>query len=704
VSRRRRRGTGPAVAPSLAIGILVGALATDALAAPAEGAEIVVIYDNSGSMKGADPDRLAVLGALIIHTLGRNPADQVTVIGFGDDPGDTPPTSRTHPDIRDWPYAGTYFRRPLREARRIFEGSDRPSKMLIFFTDGEPDDMDSPADMRAEFDPDDHPGVEVLAVGLFQGSGGNGERMLRAITHRPEDLRAVDSAGEIVAAFTEGYARAVGSEARTGPLSPGDEVHIGVGRYVSEITVIAASASPGDPFEARLTGPEGEVERLGQGDNGCRAGGSLLGSLLGLDDAICAPPRRHYQVFRARNAAGRDGDWVLSLPEAPGPVDYGVILRFGLSAEVQVTGATDAGVPVAIELQLTADGQPVDDAEFLAADGFQAFAEVDGQRVPLQHAGGGVFRGEWTPDAVVADREVEVQVVAANDWMRREHVAAVTVRAVPLALVAPARLDFGAVRAGTPTLADGHCQPLDLGGSQGLAVHRFRLELVGMEDGCAAEPRRLEGDVATGRALPLAAGSTGLAPEETLCLAVPPCAGEVSPAGAALRITPVEPALADRGAEVALAWEVEGRPWLVCHAWWLAMILAAAFALFVAYGFVRPARFRPETAVTVAGDLRGLRRAGARTLVEIRGSSIGFYRDARLGLFADGEVHGRVRGALCRLRARRGEGLVLEGGAVEMQNRRTRAWAPPDDLAQGHLPIERALYRVGPIYFQLEGL
>ena len=113
------------------------------------------------------------------------------------------------------------------------------------------------------------------------------------------------------------------------------------------------------------------------------------------------------------------------------------------------------------------------------------------------------------------------------------------------------------------------------------------------------------------------------------------------------------------------------------------------------YGFVRPARFQRGTAITLAGDLRGLRRSGARTLVEIRGSSIGFYRDARLGLFADGEVHGRVRGALCRLRARRSEGLVIEGGPVEMQDRRTRKWAVPDDLARGHVPGDCSLHVSG---------
>jgi hypothetical protein len=294
--------------------------------------------------------------------------------------------------------------------------------------------------------------------------------------------------------------------------------------------------------------------------------------------------------------------------------------------------------------------------------------------------------------------------VVGNDWMTREELASVSVRAAPLVLRAPAALDFGNIRAGTPTLAEDHCQVLDLSGSQGIDPYRFRLELVGLGGDCEAEPRRVTGSGEDRRDEAIVTAATDLAPRETLCLAVPGCAGEVAPDTAALRITPLADGFDDQQTDVALVWEVERRNWLVCNAWWLALIGAGLVTAWGIYGFIRPARFQRGTAITLAGDLRGLRRSGARILVEIRGSSIGFYRDARLGLFADGEVHGRVRGALCRLRARRSEGLVIEGGHVEMQDRRTRKWAAPDDLACGHVPGERTVYRAGPIYFQLEGL
>lgn len=82
---------------------------------------------------------------------------------------------------------------------------------------------------------------------------------------------------------------------------------------------------------------------------------------------------------------------------------------------------------------------------------------------------------------------------------------------------------------------------------------------------------------------------------------------------------------------------------------------------------------------------------------------VGFCRDARPGLTADCELQGKIPGALCCLRARRDAGLVLEGGGIEMRNRRTRRWSVPDDLADGHVPSPSTVYRVGGTYFRMEG-
>ena len=664
------------------------------------GAEIVVICDNSGSMTSADPGRLAVLGAMIIDTLGQNPADDVTVIGFGDTATATPPTTRTRPDLRTWGYAGgTYFRKPLQEALGILQRSSHPNKILIFFTDGRPEDVHGPTDLRSVFDPDAHPGIDVLALGLFEEdsrAGREGEEMLRAIVHDPSDFQRVDGAGEVVTSFTRGYARAIGSQAETGILAPGGEHRIGVGRYVSELTVIVLAEDSGGLSRAALSGPSGDVPLLGEGDNGCGGGG--LGRLADADP--CDQPPRHYQVFQAINESHGSGEWVLSLPATAGRVNYGVILRFGLTVDLRVESSAPPGQPVLIEAGLESGGQTLDDPSFLAQDGFEAFAEVDGVRIPLAHTGGGQFSASWTPTLAELDRDVDVRVVFENDWMRKMASATVAVN-VPLALVAPDALDFGEVRAGTATLADDHCQTLDLSASERLEAHEFRLEFVAPGGGCLAAPVR-EREAGAADRLPL--DRVRLAPTERVCLEVPPCAGETAPAGAMLLIVPVDPELADRRAEVALTWTVLRRSWLACHAWWLAIVAGAAASLWSAYGFIRPARFPAEVAICIAGDVAGLKRVTARPLVDVRGSSVGFYRDARLGLTADGELRGKNPGALCCLRARRDAGLVLEGGGIEMRNRRTRRWSVPDDLADGHMPSASTVYRVGGTYFRLEGL
>ncbi len=274
----------------------------------------------------------------------------------------------------------------------------------------------------------------------------------------------------------------------------------------------------------------------------------------------------------------------------------------------------------------------------------------------------------------------------------------------PLELVAPEILDFGTLRAGTATLAPDHCVELDLSGSTGLEDHLFRLELSGIDRGCASRPGLISEDRGGARPLDLPLTGYALASTERFCLQVPACAGDVSPEGAKLRIVPATPVFADEVAEVSLRWEVQSRPWVICNWWWLAIVAAVLFIAWVVYGYVRPARFPAEVSVLVAGSVKGLRRAAATPLRECRGSSAGFYRDARLGIHGDGSVSGKVRGALIRLRARRVGGLVLQRGHVEVLDRRTRKWTVPDDLDRGHVPTPSATYRCGETYFRLEGI
>jgi hypothetical protein len=270
----------------------------------------------------------------------------------------------------------------------------------------------------------------------------------------------------------------------------------------------------------------------------------------------------------------------------------------------------------------------------------------------------------------------------------------------PLRLVAPAVLDFGVVAAGTPTFGEGHCQRLDLSGSVGLADNLFSLSYAAPAEGCYAEPVLRGGRAERQRPAWLPLSGYALGSSEEVCLLVPSCAGE-SVTDAAITITPQDPRYAGQTAVVEVRWTVEGRSWLSCNAWWLIIAALLLFAVWVVAGFVRPARFPRAAAVTVGGSEKGLRRSAPQILRELRGGRSGFYRDAVLGVHADGSVNGRTKGALLRLRAHRRNGVRVEG-AIELLDRRSRQWQAPEDLSEGHVPSPSATYQAGELWLRFE--
>ena len=48
---------------------------------------------------------------------------------------------------------------------------------------------------------------------------------------------------------------------------------------------------------------------------------------------------------------------------------------------------------------MVVNGEPFDDPEFFARDGFEAEATVGDDSLALTHVGGGVFEGSWTPSS-----------------------------------------------------------------------------------------------------------------------------------------------------------------------------------------------------------------------------------------------------------------------------------------------------------------
>jgi len=662
-------------------------------AAPVPGSEIVVILDNSASMAfesdfdgsvvpANDPDRLAVLGAMAVDALDEGSDDNVTVIGFGRSETDRPPSTLSQPDIRSWPYAYTYFRKPLEKALEIFEHSERDTKVLIFFTDGIPTDIVEPRQLRQVFDPALHADIDVIAIGLFRDDRirEQGSALLRNLVHDPaedsSDFQAVESPREIVGAFTNGYARAIGSRAETGTLAPGKQHRVEVGKYVSEVIALAVSKEPGPPFTARLAGPAGDAPVLGQGDNGCPA--------TVAPPSVCGSPRRHFQVFRSTNDPAQRSTWSLSSAPGDGKVEFGVILRYDLLAQLTVEDAVPSGVPAPIEARLLFRGQTFDDEAFFTADGFSAHAVADGETIPLQHVGGGVFQGTWIPRERDADEEAAVEAVFENTWLYKTDRRPVVVEPPPYELDVATPIP---VIDPIPALwrRAEKCVDLDLSGSRD--IEDLDLE-------CRVSDRPLGVQFSCERSdatTMVVCGST----RRWCCEKEGQIQVLVEGPGSATAKTSVS---------VPVGYHVAGAGFLKCH--WLIVLLVALvlFATWFIYGWVRPNDFESTAAVAVAGSVAGLRRASEQILRELPGGRRGFYRDARLCLNGAGDVLRAPRKAVLVLEAAEsGRTRFRSAAGLEFKDRRTHKWkpVPPDDFAEG--ARAGVQYRLGDLYLKFSG-
>jgi hypothetical protein len=281
----------------------------------------------------------------------------------------------------------------------------------------------------------------------------------------------------------------------------------------------------------------------------------------------------------------------------------------------------------------------------------------------------------------------------------------VDVRA-PLDLKLPESLDFGAVVAGT-ALTDA-CVTLDFAASTAYLDHALEVTVVGLED-CNAEPvLAFRNAFGLADSVPLTSPATvhkldPSRPMLDLCLRTSGCVAEHAPDGVKLVVRPTTPEFKDQVREVRLTWEVLGRGFFACHGWWMIPLIAGTLIAGLVWGFVRPYRFKPHTAIRVAGNLQALRRSSAQTLVDLPGSGAGWYRNARLALHGDGSLDGRMFGALVTLRATRHGVVLIAPGLLEQHDRRSGTFKPVDDARAGHTPTSQGIYKAGDVIFQLEG-
>jgi hypothetical protein len=674
-----------------------------ALADP--GTEIVLVLDNSCSMvAGAtvqntgrelpanDPDRAAVLGALIVEGLVRGSEDAITVVGFGDKKKDPPRIVRTGDEIRGMPYGGsTWFGPALDAAKQTLSSSARDRRLAILFTDGAPSDLDTSKEAKQRLGiPADY---DVVAIGLCAAdfTRKEGERFLRPLVSHPDDLTLLDAtdrevARRVVGAFTESYARVLGSKPLVGRLSAGGSESIAVGRYVTEVMVFTASARPGDAFQARLEGPRGEVPARATGDNGCPR-------RVARGDAprVCDPPRRHYQVFRAANDPYNASQWTLSLPSAPGDVDYGIVLRYDLTAELSVPATVRVSDAVPVQARLLFRGQTFTDEAFFGSDDFSVILGVGNDVVTLAHVGAGRFEGTWTPSETGA---FEAELAISNTWMRSVDRRPVSVEGfVPLDLKpTPNPVELGSWQGDRGETR--RCAEVDLAGSPGADRVEVRCTPTGSSDGA----------VLTCGPIPGSESPQGQPLRWEVCVVVEPCCGalpEETDAPFAVTLQGAHEHYAAGAVTVPVRYRTDATGFLRC--WWVELAIAAGLAVltWLFYGWWSPYDFDPSATLRIAGSQQALRRASALVLVEQPGGRRGFYRNARVCLTNDGNPVRTPNTAMLVVEAGpKGSMRFKKAGGLERQVRRTRKWQPVDEADLPAGPDPGVLYRSGDLYLR----
>ncbi|MCO4773376.1 MAG: VWA domain-containing protein [Deltaproteobacteria bacterium] len=665
--------------------------------------ETVLVLDNSGSMitesrssegriPPADPDRLAILGTLVLQQV-QDPADRLHILNFDEDA----PYVRTLPGqpsaIREMLYdAPTLFRGVLGEARRILSASSADRRLLIFLTDGLPSDENFSMDEAARLLGLDTPPVpfDIVIFGLAADAkvARAQKDFLSSLTGSDGDLVTVADPGALVTGFTDAYAAQLGSRPETGVLKPGGSYTVDVGKYVTEVLVISASSDRAGPYQAEVRRDSKTIPEVSSGDNGCSAPYNSPSN-----PRLCKPPFHHYRVWKADNNPKKESRWTLSVDgSAKSDVAFGFILRYELAAElVGPPSKVRVGEPFEAVGRITWRGKTFDAEDFFRSDGFEAVAVFEGREVPLVRRPDSSFAVSLTAAQLGGQ---SLSIVFRNRWMRLRADTTVMVEGyLPLDLsVAP--VDFGAWRGDGRAIEE--CRPLVISGNN---AGRVPLDVV-----ANAVP---EGAALTLAGLDFAPGDVASVPPGgapvPLCVRSVRCCDAFTGAEVALSVRGQDPHYHSGAVAVPVQVDVAAAGFYRCWTWVIWTALGVLGLLVILVGLIRPKDFMADQRLKVAGSERKLTRASAMVLREQPGGRRGFYRNATVGLDAQGTPVGARSKAWLRLTAGGGgEIAVASGGTLEVRDRRTRKWEPVNTDAGPAILRRRVEYRVADLYFRIE--
>lgn len=641
----------------------------------AAGGELVLVLDNSFSMGNGgdingdpypanDPERIAVLGAQVVEGLAKGSNDQLTLVVFDPKQGKTGVTvpPGTLGGIKYAP--GTPLRTAVAGTRSIFEGSTKQPKVLVLLSDGAPNDASDPAEMKGLL-PND---VDVIGISYFRDPKirASAEVWLKPFIDEinPIDPGKPDVVAQTLSAFTEGYARVLGSKPDTGSLGPGASHVFEAGRFVEEVLVAVASRSVGKLGQVKLTGPKGDVPIQAQGHNGCEI-------TWDFDRGHCFDYRRTYATFRVVHDPESPGTYTLTLPAGSTPGEYGVILRYGLQAVLTAPPAARMGEQITVKAHLQSRVKVVDTPDILDSPNFQVVLTVGDQKVKLEHQGDGQFGATFTAEAPT-DGLAEVSF--SNDWF--------DIRTkTPLAIQ-----DFVELQLDVPSV--------ELGSWSGGRSKTERCAMLDLSKSPGADEVPLLCEAKAPLSCEPADGGWKVCATAPACCSTMPTASDAT----TVMLRGKHDHYAPGAAIVPVTYGVSPTGMLAC--WWVEIVavLGLLFAVFVLYGFFWPRSFDPAMSVKIAGREAALRRATSTVLSESPGGKRGWYRHARFGLTNDGTPTRKKAQAQLLLEAgQRRSAIVKAGQGLEIQDRRSRKWKP---VEPGTEILQGSTYRIGNMYLK----
>jgi hypothetical protein len=431
----------------------------------------------------------------------------------------------------------------------------------------------------------------------------------------------VESAQDLMAAFADGFRRAIGAPYRVdGTVAARPDFEMKRGIQEAWIVVYGDASLNA----ASVSGPAGSQPATYASDSYGAAGA--------------------YRVAYLRTPSA--GKYRISATAGGPQVAYAVVQRSNLRPFLVSPRVAAAGAATRIVAGLhNGDRVPLAAADMPGV--MRIDAEIDGRSVPMTAEADGNFSGLITFNST---GRVKVRLHAVGDVVDRVAEETIDVNGFYRYTGGPLHIDFGSFRFGENACREAPISADQQGTIPLVLEMRQRLPV-----GYSLELRSAAGTHRPGES------SLQFAPTDRLqlCLVAGPRVAS-SESSDALWGT-IQPAgQPSQAAQLYLAWHVLGLSWL--QRWWrvLAIVVGLLLLGLIILGIVLPHRWPRAIQIVYASSLEDLDEAVPQEIKPIPGTGVGFYRNARAYLHPDFRVSSREKGAAVKIEAIR-RGVLVSG-------------------------------------------